>query len=71
MTYAAITTAMKDHQAAAKIIRYAGFKATCVNNAACDQPWQVNAKCTVEEAGQMQEMISNMFKGRPINIVAI
>lgn len=69
MTYAQLTTAMKDHQLAAKLLRYAGVSAKCVKNEICTQPYQVNAKCTKEQAGQMQEMISSMVNGRQINII--
>lgn len=69
MDYAQINRAMKNHQTAAKVIRTAGYDAKCVKNTLCAQPYQVNVKCTVEEAKQIQVMMCQMLKDDTINIV--
>lgn len=69
MNFAQITSAMKNHQTAAQIIRYAGFSAKCVKNTECEQPYQVNVKCTSEEAKQLQIQMCKMLKDDTINIV--
>lgn len=69
MTYFQLESAKATHQLAAKTIRYAGYKAQCVKNTACEQPYQVNVKCTTEEAKELQLLMCKLLKNDTINIV--
>ena len=70
MTYAELTAAKSAHETAAKIIRYAGFKARCIKNTACEQPYQVNVSASVDECKDLQVQICKLLKNDTINIVA-
>ena len=69
MTYSQIQFAKSTHESVAKTIRYAGYSAKCVKNILCAQPYQVNVKCTAEEAKELQVMMCRLFKNDTINVV--
>ena len=68
MTYTALTTAQKNHQLAARLIRLSGYNAKCVKNAACEQPYQVEAKVSDEQAKEFQAAMESLLQ-YPINVV--
>ena len=69
MTHFELETAKQNHEVAAKTIRYAGYSAKCVRNAACAQPYQVNVKCTADEAKELQLLMCKLLKNDTINVV--
>ena len=69
MKIAQLTQAKSAHEAAAKMIRYAGYSAKCVKNSACEQPYQVDTKASVEDCKELQTMLENMLK-YPVNVVS-
>lgn len=72
MKYEALQTAKSRHELAAKIIRYAGYKAICVKNEDCKQPYQVNVfGISSETAKELQVLICRLLKDDTLNIVEI
>jgi len=69
MTYSQLQFAKQTHETAAKTIRYAGYKAQCVKNTACAQPYQVNVKCSADEAKELQILMCQLLKNDTINVV--
>jgi len=70
MTYAQIQQAKSAHETAAKLIRYSGISAKCIKNNACEQPYQVDTKTSVEQCKELQTMLENMLK-YPVNVVSV
>ena len=66
-----IQNAKSNHELAAKQLRYAGFSAKCVMNKACEQPYQVNVKCSADEAKELQVLMCQLLRNDTINIVNI
>ena len=70
MKYAALQTAKKRHELGAQTLRYAGYKAKCIKNELCEQPYQVNvAGISSEEAKELQLLICKMLKDDTLNVV--
>lgn len=58
------------HKLAAKQLRYAGFKATCVTNEEMThQPYEVRVNASSSKCGELQDMLSVILKNDILNIV--
>ena len=70
MTYATLQTAKKRHELAAQTLRYSGYKAKCVKNNLCEQPYQVNVEgINGETAKELQVLICQLLKDSTLNVV--
>lgn len=70
MTYAELQTAKTRHELAAKTLRYAGYKAECVKNEVCNQPYQVNVNgINAETENELQMLICRLLKDDTLNVV--
>jgi hypothetical protein len=66
----AMTTQEKTHKTIAQTLRYCGINATCEYNANETQPYEVTVKNVTEsEFAQIINMVCDMFKSRPINLI--
>ena len=71
MNYKPTTPAHSNHLAAARILKYAGFNAKLVKNPLCEQQYQVDVKCTSDQAKELQLLVCQLLKDDTINIVEI
>jgi len=61
----------KVHQTIAKILRYSGYKATCVYNYSMEhQPYEIIVKeISRDEANILQQTFCELYKDSRINII--